>query len=86
MDILTSLSLFVDWKSDIYTTILEVVNCLIKIVHYEPVKTIIDLAGLAKVIIDVVVRRHSLLESISCNRGSLFTLKFLFLLYYFFDM
>lgn len=72
-----------NWKSNSYDTILVVVDCLTKIVDYQPVKTTIDKAGLAEVIIDVVVRHHGLPESIIINWDSLFTLKFWFSLYYF---
>ena len=52
-------------------------------VHYELVKVTIDAPGLAEVIINVVVRHHSLSDLIVTNWGSLFTLKFWLLLYYF---
>ena len=45
-------------------------------VHYKPVKVTIDALGLAKVILDVVVYHHGLLNSIVTNRGSIFTSKF----------
>lgn len=45
---------------------------LTKMVYYESVKTITDITGLAKVILDMIVRYHSLLKSIISNRGSLF--------------
>ncbi len=49
-------------------------------VHYEPVKLMIDLA---EVIINMVVRHHGVLESIVMDRGSLFTSKFWSSLCYF---
>ncbi len=52
-------------------------------VHYEPVKVILDTLGLAEVIIDVIVQNHRVLEFIMMNWGSLFTSKFWFLLCYF---
>ena len=52
-------------------------------VHYKPVKITIDAPGLAKVIINVVVRHHSLPDSNVTNRGSLFTSKFWSSLCYF---
>ena len=52
-------------------------------VHYEPVKGIIDASGLAEVILDVVVRHHGPPDSIVTDRGSLFTSKFWSLLCYF---
>ena len=52
-------------------------------VHYEPVKVTIDTSGLAKVIIDVVVRHHDLSDSIISDRGAIFTSKFWSSLCYF---
>ena len=57
-----------------------------KMVHYEPVKVTIDTPGLAKVIIDVVVRDHGLPDSIITDRGSLFISKFWSSLCYFLDI
>ena len=56
---------------------------MIKIVHYEPIKIIIDNPGLAKVILNVVVWHHGLPDSIMTNRSSLFISKFWSLLGYF---
>ena len=36
-------------------------------VHYKPVKITIDVSGLAKVIINVIVRYYSLFDSIITN-------------------
>ncbi len=55
-------------------------------IHYELVKVTIDASGLAKLIINVVVRSHSIFELIITNPGSLFILKFWSLLYYFLDV
>ena len=52
-------------------------------VHYKPVKVIIDALSLDEVMIDVVVRHHGLSDLIVTNRGLLFTSKFYLLLYYF---
>ena len=52
-------------------------------VNYKPVKITIDAPGLANVIIDIMIWHHGLLDSIITDWGSLFTLKFWFLLYYF---
>lgn len=54
----------VDWKGDSYNAILVVVECLIKTVHYKPIKTINDIADLAMVIINIIIRHHNLPESI----------------------
>ena len=55
MDFVTSLLNSADWKSDSYDLILVIVDKLTKIVHYEPVKVTIDITGLVKVIIDIVI-------------------------------
>ena len=83
MDFVTGLPISTDWKGDSYDSILVIVDRLTKMVHYEPVKVTIDAAGLAEVIIDVVVRHHGLPDSIVSDRGSLFTSKFWSLLCYF---
>ena len=76
MDFVTGLPISTDWKRDNYDLILVIVDRLIKMVHYKPVKVTIDASGLAEVIIDVVVRHHDLTHSIVTDRGSLFTSKF----------
>ena len=55
-------------------------------VLYKPVKITLNAPGLAEVIIDVLVRHHSLPDSIVTNWGSLFTSKFWSLLCYFLDI
>ena len=52
-------------------------------VHYKPVKVTINTPGLVKVIVDIVVWHHSLLDLIVSNKGSLFTSKFWSSLCYF---
>ena len=86
MDFVTGLPVLTDWKGDSYDSILVIVNWLTKMVHYEPVKVTIDAPCLAEVIIDVVVRHHSLPDSIVTDRGSLFTSKFWSSLCYFLDI
>ena len=55
-------------------------------VYYKLVKVTIDALGLAKVIIDVIMRHHGLPDSIVTDRGSLFTSKFWSSLCYFFGI
>ena len=83
MGFVTGLPLSTDWKGNNYDSILVIVNRLTKMVHYEPVKVTIDAPGLAEVIIDMVVRHHSLPDSIVTNKSSLFTSKFWSSLCYF---
>ena len=56
MDFVTGLLVLIDWKGDSYDSILVIVNWLTKMVHYKPVKITFHAPGLAKVIIDMVVR------------------------------
>ena len=86
MDFMTGLPLFADWKNNSYDLILIIVDRLTKMVHYELVKVTINASGLAKVIINVVVRHHDLLDSIVNDRGAIFTSKFWSSLCYFLDI
>ena len=52
-------------------------------IYYKPVKIMINIPGLAKVIIDLVLHYHNIAKLIIINQGLLFTLKFWFLLCYF---
>lgn len=76
MDFVTGLPISTNWKGDSYDSILVIVDWLTKMVHYEPVKSTINVPGLAEVIIDVVVCHHGLPDSIVTDRGPLFTSKF----------
>ena len=71
IDFVTGLPISTDWKEDSYDSILVIIDWLIKIIHYKPVKVTIDALGLVKVIINVVVRHHDFSNSIIINRGSL---------------
>ena len=83
IDFVTGLPISANWKGDSYNSILVIVDRLAKMVHYIPVKVTIDVPGLAEVIIDVVVHRHKVPESIVTDQGSLFTSKFWSSLCYF---
>ena len=86
MDFVMGLPISTDWKRDSYDLILVIVDWFTKIVHYKLVKVTINALSLAEVIINIVVKHHSLPNSIVANRRSLFTSKFWLLLYYFFGM
>ena len=58
------LSISTDWKGDNYNLILVIIDQLIKIVYYKLVKVTINTPGLAKVIIDIMVRHHDFSNSI----------------------
>ena len=83
IDFVTGLPISMDWKKDSYNSILIIVNRLMKIIYYMPVKVTINAPSLAKVIIGVVVQHHRLPDSIVTDRESLFTLRFWSLLCYF---
>lgn len=64
IDFVIGLLFLVDWKDDSDNTILVVIDRLIKMVYYKPIKTIIDVVDLAEVIINIIIKYHGLLESI----------------------
>ena len=64
IDFVTGLLISANWKDDSYNLIRVMIDQYIKIVYYEPVKIMINASSLAKVIINVVVRYHTALESI----------------------
>ena len=86
MDFVTSLPISINWKGDSYDTILVIVDRLIKMVYYKPIKITIDTLGFAEVIINVVVCHHGLPNLIIMNRGALLTSKFWSSLCYFFSI
>ena len=57
MDFVMGLPNSTNWKGESYDSILVIIHWLTKMVHYKLVKVIINAPGLAKVILDVVVRR-----------------------------
>ena len=84
INFITSLPISINWKRKNYDSILVIIDWLIKMVYYKSVKITINAPGFAKVIINVVMRYHGLLDSIVINKGLFFTLKFWSLLCYFF--
>lgn len=86
IDFIIDFSISIDWKSNNYHLILIIVNCLIKIIYYKPVKVKIDTVRLAEIIIDMIVRYHGLPKSIISGQGLIFISKFWLLLYHFFDI
>ena len=64
MDFITNFPILVNWRGDNYNSILIIVDQLIKMVCYKLVKVTIDTPGLAKVIINIVMRYHRVLKSI----------------------
>ncbi len=76
MDFITSLLISANWKDDSYDLILVIIDRLTKIIYYKSIKVIIDMSSLAKVIINMIVRYHSISKSIIMNRSLLFISKF----------
>ena len=83
MDFVTGLPLSANRKRDNYDSILIIVNCLIKMMNYKPVKITINTPKLVEVIIDVVVQHHNFPDSVINDQGAIFTSKFWSLLYHF---
>ena len=86
IDFITGLQILTDWKRDNYNSILVIINRFTKMVYYKSVKITIDAPGFIEIIVDIVVKHYSLLDSIVTNRGLLFNLKFWSLLCYFFGI
>ncbi len=86
MDFVTGLPVSTNWKGETYDSILVIVDRLMKIVYYKPVKVTINAPALVEVIIEAVVWHHGLLDSIVNNRGSVFTSKFWSSLCYFLEI
>ena len=83
MDFVTGLSISTNWKGGSYDSNLVIIDWLIKMVYYEPVKITINDPSLAEVIQDMVVRYYDLLDFILTDWDSLFTSKFWSSLCYF---
>lgn len=86
MDFVISLPILTNWKDENYNYILIIVNWLTKIVHYKPIKDTINVLGLAKVILDIVVWHYGFPNSIISDKRLLFISKFWLSLYYFFGI
>ena len=77
------LPVLTNWKGENYDSILIIVDWFTKMIYYKLVKITINILDLAKVIINMIARYHSLPDSIITNKDSLFTSKLSFLLCYF---
>ena len=86
MDFVTGLPVLTDWKGKSYDSILVIIDRLTMMVYYKSVKITIDVLGIAKVIINVVVQYYGLPDFIIIDWGFLFTSKFWFLLCYFLEI
>ncbi len=64
MDFVIGLPILTDWKGDTYDLIQVIIDQLLKMVYYKPVKIKIDTPSLTEVIINMVVRYHGVPKSI----------------------
>lgn len=55
MDFFNALPVFINWKGKSYDLILVIIDQLIKMIYYKPVKVIIDTSALTEVIINIVM-------------------------------
>lgn len=76
MDFITRFLIFINWKDKIDDSILVIIDQLIKIVYYQPVKVIINTLAQGKVIIEMIVQHHDLPNSNVNDQGSIFDSKF----------
>lgn len=76
MHFVMGLPVLINWKGESYDLILVIIDQLTNMIHYKVVKVTIDIPGLAKVIINIVVCYHEVSESIITDQDSLYTLKF----------
>lgn len=64
MDFVIELPISTNWKGKTYDLIVVIVDWLIKIVYYEPIKITINAPTLSGVIIEVIMQQHGLPGSI----------------------
>lgn len=67
MDFIMGFPISTNWKNDSYNLILVMINQLTKMIYYKPVKNIINIPDLVKMIINMIVCHHGVLESIVTN-------------------
>ena len=82
MDFVTSLPILINCKGDSYDLIFVIIDWLMKMVHYKPVKITFNTLRLTEILIDVVIYFNGLLDLIFTNRNLLFILNFWSLLCY----
>lgn len=67
IDFVTELLIFTNWKVETFNSIFVIIDRLINIVYYKPIKVTIDAPGLAKMMINTLVQYCSLLNSIGSD-------------------
>lgn len=86
MKFVTSFPISTIWKKEAYDSILVIVDQFTKIVQFKLVKIILNVARVAKIIINVFVKKYGLPDSIVSNRNYIFFSKFESLFYYFLNI
>lgn len=81
-----SLLVSTNGKSESNNFILINIDYWTKIIHYKPLKIIIDTLRLGKVITNIVIYYYGISELIVTDSGLLFISKFWLLLYYFLEI
>lgn len=75
IDFVIGLPISINWKGEIYDSILVIINRLTQMIHYEQIMITINTLGLIEVIIDMVIQYYSLPNSIITDWDSLFNSK-----------
>lgn len=81
MNFMTNLPISTNKKREAYNSILVIIDWLMKMGYYKPIKITIDAWRLAKLIIDMVGKYHRLIDLIMFDKSSLFISKFWLSLY-----
>lgn len=68
MNFFNELPISINWKDEVYNSILVIVDCLKKIVYYKSVNILIDSLGLGEGMFDKVIKHHDLPDSIVSNQ------------------
>lgn len=64
IDFIMGFAILIDKMSNNFDLILVIVDCLTKIFYYQPIKVIINIVGLTKVIINMVIKYYNFIEFI----------------------
>lgn len=76
-DFVIKLSVFINQKYKTYNSIIAIINWLTKIIYYEEIKVLINILGLEKVIINVIIQYYSFGDLIITNKGLVLISKYL---------
>ena len=76
IDFVIGLLILINGKGVSYGSILVIIDRLKKLIHDKPIKVTIDVSKLAKVIINIVIWYHNLLDFIIRDRKAIFTSEF----------